>query len=355
MSSIFTPNYPPPARKSKEEMIQDASQKSGSSFLTPNYPPPRRKSKEEMLAEASRDTSQKSGSSFLTPNYPPPRRKTKEEMLAEASGFSDEIGTSVPHQPLKFDWKFFLIAMAVLVGVFGTIIGILVGRNTNLDTSSDATMAPTEMTNTTTITTTISTVDLDCDMMTMNFTANNLVLTMSVQSGISGIEIDYATAVLEKTYTSMLQNELTQSLSQYCDPYCRKIDSITILSNKLITAETAESRQTGDCDASLVLTFSVEGTFIGCEDTEFPGLFAPGRRQLVEVQTSKVRRNLNAPRFLEPSEEMDGMDMCPSCPDDSNTLGLTAPTVTRMSELLDGFVAVLPAICEVTGAEIVDP
>jgi hypothetical protein len=150
---------------------------------------------------------------ILTPNYPPPRRKTKEEMLAEASGFSDEIRTSVPHQPLKFDWKFFLIAMAVLVGVFGTIIGI--GRSKHqLRHLFGCHQAPTEMTNTTTS----STVDMDCVMMTMNFTANNLVLTMSVQSSTSGVEIDYTTAVLEKAYTSMLQNELTQLLSQYCDP-----------------------------------------------------------------------------------------------------------------------------------------
>jgi hypothetical protein len=192
--------------------------------------------------------------------------------------------------------------------------------------------------------------------MRMNFTANNLVLTMAVTTDISTIEIDYATAVLEKTYTSLLANELTQSLSEFCDPYCRQIDSITVLSNELSTSDISEARQADDgCDSTLVLTFGVVGSYVGCEDTEFPGLFSSGRRQLVHIQPSKIRRNMNVRRFLEDMEADGGAVMCDSCPDGSNTLGLPAPTVDAMSELLSDFVAVLPAICEVTDAQIVNP
>jgi hypothetical protein len=232
-----------------------------------------------------------------------------------------------------------------------------------LDTSDPApapTLAPESNTTTTDISSNNSTVDLECDLMRKNFTANNLVLTLAVKTDISNIEIDYATAVLEKTYTSLLANELAQSLSQYCDPYCRQIESIIVLSSDLVTpdGETSEARQQqdDDCDATLVLTFGVEGTYVGCEDTEFPGLFTSGRRQLVQIQASKVRRNLNVLRVLQDTEaNMEPDAACGSCPNDSNTLGLPAPTVDAMSELLSDFVEVLPSICAVTDAQVVAP
>ncbi|KAG7345635.1 hypothetical protein IV203_033166 [Nitzschia inconspicua] len=369
-SSFLTPNYPPPKRKTKEEMIAEAqghssprhskvepsqniSQKSGSSFLTPNYPPPKRKTKEEMITEGqgyslarmskdemTQDLSQKSGSSFLTPNYPPPKRKTKEEMIAEAKR--------------NFNWKVFLTVVCILVIALGVTIGILVSRNKDTDTSDDA--AATSAANSTSSASTNDPIDLDCEMKTIEFSDSNLVLTMSVDSGISSIEMEYAAAVFEKTYTSMLANELSASLNEYCDPYCRQITGLTVLSNELISPEeSADSRQSSDCDATLKLVMGIEGTFVGCEDTPFPGLFSAGRRQLIQIQRSKVRMNLNTPRFLQPGAEGTEMDpMCPSCPDDSNSLGLQAPAVPSMVEILDGFVSVLPAICELTDAEIVE-
>jgi hypothetical protein len=64
-------------------------------------------------------------SSFLTPNYPPPKRKSKEEMIAESGSFVDERSSIAGEKP-KFDWNFFSIAMAVMVIIFGVIIGTFI-------------------------------------------------------------------------------------------------------------------------------------------------------------------------------------------------------------------------------------
>jgi len=99
----------------------------------------------------------------------------------------------------------------------------------------------------------------------------------------------------------------------------------------------------------LELTFSLEGTYWGCEDEEFPGLFSPdtGARQLKTTQN--FLRKPSPPRFLE--EEY---DECPVCPEDSSTTGLTAPTSESLLELMNPYVAVLPAVCELTSAKIVE-
>lgn len=271
-------------------------------------------------------------SSILTPNYPPPARKSKEEMIAEAQG--DGLGRSVPREPIYFDWQFCIIALTFGAVIFGVVIGVIVTRNKTLDTSDPATLPPTTvMANATN-----STVDLNCEMMKLDFADTSMKVTMSVKSDISKIETDYATAVLTKTYTSLLKNQLSAAAEEYCDPYCREVDSIVILSNELSTSDqTAESRQSSDCDGILTLVFGVTGTFVGCEDTEFPGLFS-SRRLL-------MKNNLR--RFLEDDEAM-----CGACPDSSASLGFPSPTVDTITELLDTFVSVLPAVCEITDVSV---
>mmetsp|Transcript_56846 Transcript_56846/g.138384 ORF Transcript_56846/g.138384 Transcript_56846/m.138384 type:complete len:333 (-) Transcript_56846:2578-3576(-) len=327
MSSVLTPNYPPPARKTKEEMIEEAkSSAKGSSFMTPNYPPPARKSKEELIAEAqSSRKSAAEGEEKLEASPPPP-----------------------------MDYKGCGIAMVVMVIIFGVIIGVLVGTNNNLDTTDPAPAPAPAPSNSTS--TTSSTVDSTCELVMKNFTADNLVLTMSVSPEISALEIDYASTVFEKTYEGILKNELSAAADAYCDPYCRDITEISVVSNTLTVPDepaAAEARQAGeDCAGTLDLTFEIKGTFVGCEDTEYPGLFASGRRQLVQVQRSQVRFDMT--RALEGHTMMETEEMevtCPSC--DDSTLGLASPTLDGVKTLVSDFVTVLPAICEVTGAEIV--
>jgi hypothetical protein len=228
--------------------------------------------------------------------------------------------------------------MGAMVVIFGAIIGTIVVRNKTLDTSDPATTAPTVSGNTTNVT-------LGCDTMMKEFESESLVVTMSVMSGISAVEIEYAANVFEETYGAMLANELSQAQADYCDPYCRKITNVVVSANALTTsaAATAEARQSsGACDASLELTFSVEGTWYGCEETVWPGLFAPdGRRAL--------QKNLR--RILEEVAE----DSCPVCPDDATSLGLVSPSTTQLKEVMAEFVAVLPAICELTDAKLLAP
>lgn len=224
--------------------------------------------------------------------------------------------------------------MGVGAIIFGVIIGTIVTRNKTLDTSGPATAAPI-VGNSTTV--------ASCDTMMMNFTSQEVEVTMSVMSTITALEIQYAANVFEKTYGAMLANELAEAQADFCDPFCRKITEVVVSNNTLTTAAaTATARQSGpSCNASLKLTFSVVGTWQGCEDTVWPGLFgAEGRRAL--------QKNLR--RILEEESEEDS---CPVCPDGATTLGLVAPSTTQLKDTMTGFVAVLPAICELTDAQLI--
>jgi hypothetical protein len=192
---------------------------------------------------------------------------------------------------------------------------------------------------------------------------------MAVSPDITAVEMDYARSVLGKTYTSLLKNELDLTVTEdYCDPYCRTITDITIVNNTLTSLDEVveTSRQdTGgdnqdDCTATLQLTFEITGTYVGCEDTEFPGLFSPGRRQLIDVKQPQLRFDVNR-ALQQEKNDMDGVDSrrdmeevtCPSCSDDESTLGFVSPTLDGVQTLLSDFVAVLPGICEVTSADVV--
>ncbi|KAG7355231.1 hypothetical protein IV203_004587 [Nitzschia inconspicua] len=248
--------------------------------------------------------------------------------------FKDDTSRQTAQGP-KFNWQFFGIAMGFMVITFGVIIGTLVSQNNKLDTS-DPTPAPVESTNATNVT-------LGCESMMKDFDAETMVVTMNVASTISAIEIEYAANVFEKTYGAMLANELSQAQAAYCDPYCRKITDVEVSANSLTTSATSSARQSSSCDSSLALTFSVKGTWFGCEDTAWPGLFAPeGRRAL--------KKSLR--RILEETEET---DTCSSCPDSAQSLGLVSPSMAQLKEVMSEFVAVLPAICEVTDVQLVVP
>jgi hypothetical protein len=238
---------------------------------------------------------------------------------------------SPPEKP-KFDWKFFGIAMAVMVGIFGTIIGILVSKNATLDTSDPMTAPPT-VTNSTNVT-------LGCETSMMTFEAESLVVTMSVSSSVSAVEIEYAANVFKRTYDGLLANEL-ESQENYCDPYCRNITDVVVSSNTLTT--TAQTRQSSsDCDSSLTLTFSLKGTWIGCNDTVWPGLFVTEGQRL-------LRKNLR--RVLQEMEQTGSADSCPVCPDDGTTLGLVSPSTAQLKDVMDEYFTAIPTICELTDAQ----
>jgi hypothetical protein len=249
-----------------------------------------------------------------------------------------------------FDYKTAGIGFGAMVLIFGTIIGVLVAQNKTLDTSDPATVAPTVVTDgnaTTVVGGSATTVDLTCDKMEKDFSTKSIVLTMSVSSSISAVEIEYAANTFEKTYTAMLSNQLEAAQEDYCDPFCRKITAVTVDSNSLMAGEaTAQARQASSCDAMLEMTFNVEGTYVGCEDTEFPGLFAAETRRA-------LRKNLRSAvvRSLQDAEEE--ATACPVCPDDVDSLGLVSPSNQALKNVMMDFVTVLPAICELRKVEII--
>lgn len=298
----------------------------------------------------------------------------------QASASKDEFKDDASRvESNEFDWKFAGIALVATAVIFGTIIGVLVNQNNSLDTSPDPAPAPvTDGNSTDTVTVQSSgsatTVDLDCDVMMKDFSTKAIVMTMAVSSSISAVEINYAANTLEKTYSSMLSNQLEQARADYCDPYCRMISAVTVDSNSLMTSEaTAEARQAGtdDCDAMLELTFNVEGSYYGCEDTVFPGLFAsPEARRM--LRASVVGSSSSNVRFLQDAEEdmmeeeammedgemedttEDDMDAsCPVCPDDVQSLGLVSPTSAQLKNVIKPFVTVLPAICGLNKVEVI--
>jgi hypothetical protein len=240
----------------------------------------------------------------------------------------------------KFDWQFFGISMVAMVVIFGVIIGVLVSKNATLDTSSPATSPPnaTNSTNSTNIT-------LGCETSMKTFESKGLIITMSVASTVSAVEIEYAVNVFKRTYGAMLANELEQAKADYCDPYCRNITDVVVSFNTLTTPDARQAST--DCDSSLSLTFSVEGTWYGCNDTAWPGLF-------IKDGSRRIRRNLR--RILEElTDEEESSDSCPVCDEDNPNLGLVAPSISELKEVMNEFFTVIPTICELTDAVLVSP
>ena len=272
-----------------------------------------------------------------------------------------------------FNTKFAVLAFGLMAIIFGTIIGVLVTRNNSLDTT-DPTEAPVAApdTNGTVIVESggpATTVDLDCAKMEKPFSTKSIVLTMSVSSTISAVEIDYAANTFEKTYSAMLSNQLEAAQEDFCDPFCRTISAVTVDSNSLMGGDaTAEARQSGECDSMLEMTFVVEGTFVGCEDTAFPGLFAPAARRHLRSSSFTVRSLQDAEEDMMMEEEdmeedmmmeeedmmmEDSMADCPVCPDDVESLGLVSPSNQMLKNVMKDFVTVLPAICNLNKVEII--
>jgi hypothetical protein len=147
------------------------------------------------------------------------------------------------------------------------------------------------------------------------------------------------------------------------------------------------------CDGLLEMMFSVSGTYLGCEDTSFPGLFSDGSttsssttetttaeearggvnriRQLIEdklqeqstkiqndVQSLLLRRGSNSHRLhrnleeetMNPLEGTCGAD----CPRDAASLGRTVPSSDVLIEVLDPFVRVLEPVCGIISVTVPD-
>jgi hypothetical protein len=201
---------------------------------------------------------------------------------------------------------------------------------------------------------------------------------MAVDPSITEAEMDYAGAVLQKTYAALLHNELdaVASSTSYCDPYCRTITSIQVEDVTMVdpTASGMKKRTSGmavlehytkqlpaassNCTQELEVVFAVEGTWVGCtgSDDAFPGLFnAPAVVDNIfdKEETGRRRRRLSASLRRRSSTDRNLQD-CGSCPDDNGSLGMVAPSAEALNDVMEPFITVLPAICDLISIELVE-
>jgi hypothetical protein len=91
----------------------------------------------------------------------------------------------------------------------------------------------------------------------------------------------------------------------------------------------------------------IEGTYFGCNDTMFPGLFVEGRRQL-----QKFLRVAPRLRMLQDTMENSTMEDCPVC--DGGTVGFISPSTEELTGVLKDYISGIPTICELTAASLVN-
>jgi hypothetical protein len=175
-----------------------------------------------------------------------------------------------------------------------------------------------------------------------------------VDPAITEAEIDYAGGIFLKTYMAMLQNELEATATNYCDPYCRQITDVSLVGSSFVGNVTDEDLTAEGCTAYLEMVFGVDGTYTGCEDTPFPGLFATPnatRRSLLGPETF-LRGGFfgydetNEDRFLQTS------DGCGEC--DAESTGPSSPTTEEMVERMNPYISVIPAVCELTSVDMAE-
>jgi hypothetical protein len=256
------------------------------------------------------------------------------------------------------------IAVVIVVIVVAAIVGVAVGisrknkRNNAAVPPSPSTLAPSaapESTDAPTVAVTSggpgTNLPVDCEQVEMEFSVPSLAVAMAVSSDITDVEINYAAAVFQRTYVALVRG-LAEDLPDFCDPFCRYVADVEVVSSEIIPVEDSSFAEEG-CDSELEIVFDVTGTFVGCPDTEFPGLFGTSPlRQLYALTSETAARTTsllrgNSVRRLQESEQL-----CGSCPDDSSSLGNVVPTEDEMIEIMDPLLSILPNVCALT--DIVD-
>jgi hypothetical protein len=257
--------------------------------------------------------------------------------------------------PSDIDYKQLLVAFICLCFVIAVGVGVGIATKNNSSSNGNTeeyyadTVAPT------------------CERMMYEFASNSLVLTMTVAGTFSTLDLDYSATVFKKTYMGMLQNEIEEAAADYCDPYCREISDVVVTSSNVISSDSSvvTAKQATDCSMEIQLTFAVEGTYWGCEGEEFPGLFAMdgSRRQLMDTISPFLRSKTepstpsSSATIVRLLDDVDNIfnSTCMVCTDDDSTLELPTPTSDDLLSIMQPYVEVLPAICELVSAEIVEP
>jgi hypothetical protein len=247
----------------------------------------------------------------------------------------DEVQEEVNHNQL-------IVAIIIALFVIAAIVGVSVGvTRRNRNNEETATEAPTEGPENFPP----GGIDPDCPKVEKKFSVPGVVVGMAVSQDITDVEINYAAAVLQKTYTALLQGAIADA-GDFCDPFCRTVTGVEVLDSVIAPDPNSTYTEEG-CDSVLAVTYEVSGTFVGCEDTEWPGLVAtPTFRRKLQEDTSSLLRG-GFVRWLQ-------SDTCRTCPDDSTNLGNVVPTGEEIIEVLDPFVSILPEICALTDFVIID-
>jgi hypothetical protein len=121
----------------------------------------------------------------------------------------------------------------------------------------------------------------------------------------------------------------------FCDPHCRQITTIDILSSSKKENEQAMDRQGEECTEQVDLIFGVTGTYWTCPDESFPGLFSDSS------EASSV--------VAEARQAMPKAASCPACPGNSVT-----PSPQDYAKAMTPFVTVLGPVCDLVSMNVVN-
>jgi hypothetical protein len=245
--------------------------------------------------------------------------------------------------PSDIDPKQLLVAIICIMFVTAIGVGVGVAVRNNNDSSSgggddDVPLASIETT------APVPT----CERTMYGFTSSSLVLTMTVASTFTAVDMDYSANVFQKTYMGMLQNRFEDAAVNYCDPYCRTITDVVVVDNNAVAAT---AKQATDCTIEVQITLAAEGTYWGCDGQGFPGLFASDGGRQLKTTTSSTRMD----RVLSPKDSTTtstSKSTCPACTDVDTTLDLSAPGPDDLLSIMGPYVEVLPAVCDLLSAEI---
>ncbi|KAG7342381.1 hypothetical protein IV203_007474 [Nitzschia inconspicua] len=231
--------------------------------------------------------------------------------------------------------------VVILLLLIALVLGLSIGLTRQKDSGKPATTPPTDAP-------TNASTPVNCEQEEKEFSVSGLVVAMAVNADISDVEIAYAARVFQRTYVAMLTGAVEDN-ADYCDPFCRSISNIEVVGNQVVPLEDSSIVEEG-CDATLDLIFGVNGTFVGCPDTEFPGLFFTPRRQLLSIANQAA---LNTASFLRGGSVrwlVDVEPLCGSCPDNSSSsIVNVVPTEDDMIEIINPLLSILPGVCAVTG------
>ena len=216
-----------------------------------------------------------------------------------------------------------VVAVIFTIFVVAIILGVSLGitRSNRNGGDTEPTMAPTLA---------------YCEPVEQLF-ALPVMVSMAVSSSITEPEIAYTAALMQKTYTALLEGFLEEA-QDYCDPYCRTITNIEVMGYELTGNITNATYVEDGCDDTLVVSYAIDGSFLACEGADFPGMFSQLRRRLRSLRGDN--------RFLQ--------EACGECSDGGDGIGEIAPTEEDLVEIMDPFVTVLPTVCQLSSIDAMD-